>query len=175
MFVLKFISRQALESEHVSNHLHQWIDLIFGYLQKGPNAIAANNLFHPLCYEGKLQSHHLLFNLLLLKSTSYNYLTGSVDLCSIRDPVVRHTYEIQILEFGQIPRQLWTKAHPARFKAHIQSSLTPKTGLWSQEELSNLQLDAVFQGHKKSITDVTFPDDSTAVSVSLDGFLKVYK
>jgi Beige/BEACH domain len=44
--------RQALESELVSKQLHRWIDLIFGYLQKGENALTANNLFHPLCYEG---------------------------------------------------------------------------------------------------------------------------
>ena len=29
------INRQALESEFVSCQIHQWIDLIFGYKQKG--------------------------------------------------------------------------------------------------------------------------------------------
>lgn len=108
-------------------------------------------------------------------------LVGSVDLCSIRDPVVRHTYEIQILEFGQIPRQLFTKPHPLRLSGliptpiHLKDERKPSTGLWSQEELSNLQLDAIFQSHKKKITDVALSDDTTAISVSLDGFLKVYK
>jgi hypothetical protein len=35
--------RDALESEYVSNHLHQWIDLIFGYQQQGQPAEDANN------------------------------------------------------------------------------------------------------------------------------------
>ena len=29
------VNRQALESEFVSCQIHQWIDLIFGYKQKG--------------------------------------------------------------------------------------------------------------------------------------------
>ena len=33
------INRQALESEFVSCQIHQWIDLIFGYKQKGKNFI----------------------------------------------------------------------------------------------------------------------------------------
>lgn len=48
--------RQALESEHVSKCLHQWIDLIFGHLQRGEKAIEVNNLFHPLCYEGNMKT-----------------------------------------------------------------------------------------------------------------------
>ena len=39
------INRQALESDFVSAHLHEWIDLIFGYKQLGPAAVEANNVF----------------------------------------------------------------------------------------------------------------------------------
>lgn len=35
--------RQAMESEHVSRNLHHWIDLIFGYKQKGEEAEKADN------------------------------------------------------------------------------------------------------------------------------------
>ena len=45
--------RQALESDHVSVHLHEWIDLIFGYKQKGPAAAEALNVFYYCTYEGE--------------------------------------------------------------------------------------------------------------------------
>ena len=35
--------REALESDHVSQHLHLWIDLIFGYQQQGAEALKADN------------------------------------------------------------------------------------------------------------------------------------
>lgn len=37
MFIAR--NREALESEYVSSHLHEWIDLIFGHKQRGKPAV----------------------------------------------------------------------------------------------------------------------------------------
>jgi len=83
-------NRKALECDYVSEHLHEWIDLIFGYKQKGAAAIDSNNLYYYLTYE------------------------GSVDLEQEKDVRRRAALEIQIQEFGQTPKQLFAVCHPAR-------------------------------------------------------------
>uniref|UniRef100_A0A665VDL2 Neurobeachin n=1 Tax=Echeneis naucrates TaxID=173247 RepID=A0A665VDL2_ECHNA len=87
------INRMALESEFVSCQLHQWIDLIFGYKQRGPEAVRALNVFHYLTYE------------------------GSVNLDSITDPQLREATEAQIQRYGQTPSQLLIEPHPPRSSA----------------------------------------------------------
>ncbi|TYH42906.1 hypothetical protein ES332_D11G093500v1 [Gossypium tomentosum] len=79
--------RMALESEHVSAHLHEWIDLIFGYKQRGKEAISANNMFFYITYE------------------------GTVDIDKISDPVQQRATQDQIAYFGQTPSQLLTAPH----------------------------------------------------------------
>ena len=82
--------REALESPHVSAHLHEWIDLIFGFKQQGEAAVAATNVFHFLSYQ------------------------GAKDLDAITDPRERLAAIGIIHNFGQTPQQIFTRAHPAR-------------------------------------------------------------
>lgn len=70
-----------------------WIDLIFGYKQQGEEAVRAMNVFHHLSYE------------------------GAVDIDSINDPVHRHAVMGIINNFGQTPRQIFKRPHPARSKS----------------------------------------------------------
>ncbi|XP_019082502.1 PREDICTED: BEACH domain-containing protein C1-like [Camelina sativa] len=93
--------RMALESEHVSAHLHEWIDLIFGYKQRGKEATLANNVFFYTTYE------------------------GTVDIDKITDPVKRQATQDQIVNFGQTPSQLLTVPHikrmPLKDVIHMQT------------------------------------------------------
>ena len=95
--VSDFISkmRAALESEHVSQHLPSWIDLIFGFKQSGDAAVKADNLFHPVCYVGSKRSPE-----------------EAVDALSLPMEVL----ETQLQEFGRMPRQLFFEAHPPRLR-----------------------------------------------------------
>ena len=47
------LHRAALESPFVSANLHHWIDLVFGFKQRGQAAVEADNVFRHLTYEGK--------------------------------------------------------------------------------------------------------------------------
>lgn len=85
------LHRAALESNYVSNQLPAWIDLIFGFKQRGKAAIEARNVFLHITYEGE------------------------VDVDKMDDPVLRVATLSQINNFGQTPSQLFaTKAHPKR-------------------------------------------------------------
>lgn len=43
--------KQALESDHISMMLPEWMDLIFGYKQRGKEAEKALNTFFYLTYD----------------------------------------------------------------------------------------------------------------------------
>ncbi|OQR90292.1 hypothetical protein THRCLA_09381 [Thraustotheca clavata] len=99
------LHRQALESKYVSENLHQWIDLIFGFKQRAEAAIEAQNVFMHLTYE------------------------GAIDIDAITDPVIREATLAQIENFGQTPSKLFNSPHPQRKvpSLHLQSHSTLMT------------------------------------------------
>jgi lysosomal-trafficking regulator len=84
LFIL--IMRQALESNHVTCNLNNWIDLIFGYKQTGKAALEAINCFHPACYFGYPVDEYT-------------------------DPVHRKALETMIKTWGQTPKQIFQTSH----------------------------------------------------------------
>ncbi|KAJ9259019.1 hypothetical protein DTO207G8_1179 [Paecilomyces variotii] len=118
--------REALESPYVTKNLHHWIDLVFGFKQKGDAALEAVNVFHHLSYQ------------------------GAKDVDNIDDPVERLATIGIIHNFGQTPYQVFQKPHPKREELqHKDSRLdvlaesltrTPIQLLDSQERVSSLSM-----------------------------------
>ena len=84
--VFVMLLRQALESKNTSAGLPKWIDLIFGFQQRGKEAEKAINTFSPLTFEPAK---------VLMK------MTGEV----------RDEFRLQAFHWGQTPQQLLTKPH----------------------------------------------------------------
>jgi hypothetical protein len=90
-FVFKM--RQIFEGDLVSHHLHNWIDLIFGYKSRGDAAAEAKNLYHKFCY-------------------------ASVDrVATFNDPLEREAYMSRIINFGQCAQMLFKSPHVARSRS----------------------------------------------------------
>jgi len=88
-------NREALESPYVSEHLHEWIDLVFGFKQVGPEAVESLNVFNYLSYH------------------------GAIDLDKIDNEVERRSITGIIHNFGQTPLQVFNKPHPEKEYASV--------------------------------------------------------
>ena len=164
--------RDALESSYVSSNLHHWIDLIWGYKQRGDEALNANNLFYHLCYE------------------------GAIDLDKIKNISERKSIELQIQEFGQIPTQLFEQAHLPKSKMLLNENdfLLIKNGKDDNElkqenqlqifnRMSKLNFDSFelrfsTKIHKSQINELIFIEQSGKLphvcSVSNDNWIKIF-
>ncbi|KAJ1868060.1 hypothetical protein LPJ78_000557 [Coemansia sp. RSA 989] len=137
------INRQALESEYVSANLHKWVDLIFGYKQRGVEAVKAYNVFYYLTYE------------------------GAVNIDAVQDPVERASIESQINYFGQTPTQLFATPHPprqVRMTSSPYSPLVSPSGKVQQFVLQASHRDIAFVSSSKGVSSTAplVPWSSTA-------------
>nr|CCA20816.1 neurobeachinlike protein putative [Albugo laibachii Nc14] len=126
--------RRALESNHVSAQLSHWIDLIFGFQQRGQAALDAQNLFYHLTYH------------------------GVVEMEKLTDPHLRDAVELQIAHFGQCPKQVFMEPHgmrqsvqnrrktppdasfaPVQLQASVSCSSDSKAREWMNEKPSSLR------------------------------------
>uniref|UniRef100_A0A8D0A5N5 Neutral sphingomyelinase activation associated factor n=1 Tax=Sander lucioperca TaxID=283035 RepID=A0A8D0A5N5_SANLU len=140
--------KTALESQYVSENLHEWIDLVFGFKQRGSEAVAAHNVFHPLTYE------------------------GGIDCDSIEDPDQRIAMLTQILEFGQTPKQLFTIPHPQRITPRFHNITRSPS---SNSPVSDLS--PASQSEDSSFEDLTEEIGRRPVAVSIfipDSTLKMF-
>lgn len=169
--------RTALESQFVSEHLHEWIDLVFGFKQRGSESVAAHNVFHPLTYE------------------------GGIDCDSIEDPDQRIAMLTQILEFGQTPKQLFTTPHPQRITPRFHNitrspssnstvsevspaspsedssfeDLTEESRKLAWANMGNLKPISSHKIHKEAVTGIAVTRDGAAIfSTSQDSTLKMF-
>lgn len=138
------IHRAALESAHVRAHLHDWINLIFGFQQQGEEAVRAVNVFYFLTYE------------------------NAIDLDAIEDETLRKSYEVQIGEFGQTPSQLLSVPHVAADPAVVRPRSITELGRWGASSPSaSAAVGRTVQGLSPSGPSVCFErslgDDGTAI------------
>ncbi|KAK2150210.1 hypothetical protein LSH36_418g02079 [Paralvinella palmiformis] len=167
--------KEALESDHVSQNLHHWIDLVFGYKQRDEEAENSYNVFYHLTYE------------------------GYIDIESIEDLNERAALETQIMEFGQTPKQLFTKPHKPRYVdvqiKQLSNDVAPlrvgdismtypmcsnghgddQSSFWCQLPDASLTSSINHNLHKETLTDVRWDSNTkTVLSTAKDGMLKVF-
>lgn len=94
---------------------------------------------------------------------------GAVNLDRIYDMNDRHALEVQIMEFGQVPKQLFTKPHVRKIIPRLAKPLSysDATVSYKMECIDVLQL------HKEAVT-CAIRQGNRVISVGKDGTLKVY-
>ncbi|AIO01581.1 hypothetical protein LPMP_332900 [Leishmania panamensis] len=89
--VFTAVMRYALECPYVVEHLHQWIDLVFGVRRRGPLAVERYNVFQRMTY-------------------------GEEVAQALKNAETPHDCDVIIAEvdnFGQTPPQLFQELHPS--------------------------------------------------------------
>lgn len=114
---------------------------------------------------------------------------GSVDLDDIDDLAKRHALEVQISEFGQIPKQLFKQPHVPRLVDIPQEVAVAESVPEMAQEVDcrrisidgglritgSVKLEFEYQAHRRAITSVFYDaETATIYSTSEDGTLKSF-
>ncbi|KAJ1610519.1 neutral sphingomyelinase activation associated factor-like BEACH domain-containing protein [Cryptosporidium canis] len=118
--------RYALEGKVVSQHIHEWIDLIFGFKQRGAQAYSSDNLFHPITYINSSIAMTADQSPVYASQEYINEISGA----PYQEPFIRRALQddentalrAQVEEFGQVPIMLFNEPHPKRDLASQEES-----------------------------------------------------
>lgn len=139
-----YLHRKALESEYVSAHLNEWIDLIWGDKSRGQKAIESDNVFCPEMYPEIWDKE------------------SELDLVS-EVP----TIEAILSYVGQIPKQLFDKPHPIRLKVEktvLDNKLTFKIKNQNRINVGTI----VFLSDLKTIALLTIDSNGACIENDID-------
>ena len=76
----------------MSCQLHQWVDLVFGYKQRGPEAARALNLFHHLSYQGSVTLDTINDPTLREVSQAHTHILCIVSIRWDKNPTCPHPF-----------------------------------------------------------------------------------
>lgn len=130
--------RKLLESEYVSNHIDEWINLIWGYQQRGEEAIKANNVYNENLYETAWETNEII--------------------CDDDRELIRTTLSM----VGQIPPQLIKVKHPKRDSIDLKITTT----FTSQKEICDNIFEFIGIQNESSLAFSSFYSQNKFVVIS---------
>lgn len=105
-----YYHRKVLESPQVTEAIHNWIDLVWGYKQTGEAAVAADNVYLPYLY---------------------------ADVWTAHPEMEESQIEIMLKHVGQIPPQLFSEKHPQRiYKEVIPRAVVFESGVKNTSKIA---------------------------------------
>ena len=126
--------RKALECDFVSAHISEWIDLIWGYKQRGEEAVKADNVYSSQLYDTVWMNEP-------------SSLTNKKRLAEI---------EATLCQVGQVPPQLFKSKHPIKSPKSSDFSLFSKVSVWDLKQIDALNDVFIYSSFIKFISNNEF-------------------
>lgn len=147
-FEFVYLMRKALESDFVSSFLPDWIDLMWGYKQRGEEAIKANNIYSSQLYDSVWDTHSAA------QKNSNKKAEIEATLCHV----------------GQIPPQIFNEPH-------IKKEVIQKVPLFSTVSVVNFsqQSSATTSNNNRRKSKSSIPDELRLNETVLSAFISFEK